>query len=122
MAANEYGATQATLSSSLRHARTRFDGRVALTKFADDSHKSARRIRLWKFSIPLPQSRIARLIAGIALIIGGMLWFLPVLGWWMLPLGLLILSSDYPRIRRLKRKGMVWLCRRIKPKRQLPKQ
>jgi len=42
--------------------------------------------------------------AGILLIIGGLFGILPVLGFWMLPLGLILLSADFPWARRLKRR------------------
>jgi len=64
-----------------------------------------------------PRSRIARLIVGTGLIIGGSLWFLPVLGWWMLPVGIAILSTDYPRIRRMRRKAILLLYRIAQAKR-----
>jgi hypothetical protein len=35
----------------------------------------------------------------ILLTIGGCLWFLPVLGLWMLPAGLLLLAIDLPTLR-----------------------
>ena len=38
--------------------------------------------------------------AGVALIGGGVLSFLPVLGIWMLPLGVALLAQDVPVIRR----------------------
>ena len=41
-----------------------------------------------------------RVPAGVALIGGGVLSFLPVLGIWMLPLGLALLAQDIPVIRR----------------------
>ncbi len=41
-----------------------------------------------------------RVPAGIALIGGGVLSFLPVLGIWMLPLGLALLAQDIPVIQR----------------------
>ncbi|HTO41508.1 MAG TPA: hypothetical protein VL026_11075 [Rhizomicrobium sp.] len=47
---------------------------------------------------------------------GGTLGFLPILGFWMLPLGLLILSVDYHPVRRLRRKIEVWWGRRQKNK------
>ncbi|WP_137109985.1 hypothetical protein [Rhodobacter sp. SY28-1] len=55
----------------------------------------------------------------IMLIIGGLLSFLPVLGIWMLPLGLLLLAVDLPVLRgpisvliiRTRRKGKLWLRR-----------
>lgn len=39
--------------------------------------------------------RIARAALGILLILGGMLGFFPVLGFWMIPLGLVILAADF---------------------------
>lgn len=41
-----------------------------------------------------------RMILGVLLILGGLLWFLPVLGIWMLPLGLLLLTSEFPLLKR----------------------
>lgn len=35
----------------------------------------------------------------VLLTIGGLLWFLPFFGIWMLPLGLLLLAVDLPRLR-----------------------
>lgn len=52
----------------------------------------------------LPRSQLARIIIGGTLVIGGMLGFLPVLGFWMIPLGLLVLSIDFPIVRRWRRK------------------
>ncbi|MCG8695235.1 MAG: hypothetical protein MI806_28840 [Minwuiales bacterium] len=60
----------------------------------------------------LPESRIVRLGLGVALIIGGLLGFLPVVGFWMLPLGLAVLSVDIPWVRRQRRKIAIWWGRR----------
>lgn len=59
----------------------------------------------------IPASRFGRLIVGILLIIGGILGFLPVVGFWMIPLGLIVLSVDFPFIRRKRRKMEVCLGR-----------
>lgn len=59
-------------------------------------------------SISLPRSRIARILIGALLILGGILGFLPILGFWMVPLGLLVLSVDLPRVRRWRRQLVVW--------------
>ena len=54
---------------------------------------------------------------GLALVVGGLLAFLPVLGIWMLPLGLVILSDEVHQLRRPRRRFQVWagsrwpLCR-----------
>jgi hypothetical protein len=44
---------------------------------------------------------------GYALLLGGMFGFLPVLGFWMIPLGFALLSIDNPSVRRLRRKAEV---------------
>ena len=43
--------------------------------------------------------RIARLPVAFLLVLGGCFSFLPVLGVWMLPLGLMLLAVDVPLIR-----------------------
>lgn len=43
-----------------------------------------------------PTSRLIRIPLGILLVLGGVFSFLPVLGIWMLPLGLLLLALDLP--------------------------
>jgi hypothetical protein len=70
------------------------------------------RIRLGKREIPLPGSPLARIVIGSLLLLGGLLWFLPVLGLWMIPLGLLVLSIDLAFARRLRRRGEVWWGRK----------
>ncbi|MCR4268167.1 hypothetical protein [Nitratireductor sp. ZSWI3] len=62
--------------------------------------------------IPIPRSRSARLCAGGGLVVLGMFGFLPVLGFWMIPLGLLILSYDIASVRRRRRQLAVWWNRR----------
>ena len=52
----------------------------------------ARRISLFGREMPMPRSRILRVLIGIVLIVFGIFGFLPVLGFWMIPLGLLVLS------------------------------
>ena len=59
----------------------------------------------------MPATRIGRIVVGILLIIGGFLGFLPVLGFWMAPLGLLVLSVDFPAVRRFRRNHEVKLGR-----------
>ncbi len=69
-------------------------------------------IVLGKWRVPLPDSPVLRILVGSLLIVGGLLGFLPVLGFWMVPLGLLILSHDIPAVRRARRKLAVWWARR----------
>jgi purine-cytosine permease-like protein len=62
--------------------------------------------------VPLPRSRSGRVAVGIALVCGGLLGFLPVLGFWMAPLGLIVLSYEFHVVRRLRRRFVVWRERR----------
>ncbi len=64
-------------------------------------------IRLGNRKFKLPKSRFTRILIGLALIVGGVLGFLPVLGFWMIPLGVLILSYDLPLVRRWRRQWQV---------------
>nr|WP_047579801.1 hypothetical protein [Methylobacterium sp. ZNC0032] len=58
-----------------------------------------------------PDSRLIRIPAGIALIAGGIFSFLPVLGAWMLPLGLLLLAADIPILQRPMARFALWCLR-----------
>jgi purine-cytosine permease-like protein len=62
--------------------------------------------------IKLPRSRHHRIGLGVALVLAGFVGFLPVLGFWMIPLGILVLSIDLPLARRLRRRSIVWWGRR----------
>ena len=70
------------------------------------------RIHIGSRSIPLPASPVLRLVIGIVLILAGLVGFLPVLGFWMIPLGLIVLSIDLPWARRGRRRLSVWFHRR----------
>ncbi len=63
-----------------------------------------------RFKVPGP--RPVRIGIGLLLIVCGALGFLPVLGFWMIPLGLLVLSIDSPMVRRWRRRLEVWWHRR----------
>ena len=68
--------------------------------------------RLFGRSFRKPGSRKARIALGVALSVAGLFGFLPVLGFWMVPLGLLILSHEYHLLRRLRRRWEVRAGRR----------
>lgn len=65
-------------------------------------------IRLFGRRIAMPRSRLVRVALGVGLVIGGLLGFLPILGFWMVPAGLLVLSYEFALIRRLRRRTVVW--------------
>jgi hypothetical protein len=68
----------------------------------------AHKVRLFNRHWHLPQSKPIRIGLGILLVACGLLGFLPVLGFWMIPLGLLVLSVDIPIVRRWRRQLAVW--------------
>jgi hypothetical protein len=70
-------------------------------------------IKLGGYTLPLPRSRLLRIVIGVLLIIGGLFAVLPLFGFWMIPLGLLVLSIDLPRVRRWRRRFAVWFSRRF---------
>lgn len=73
-------------------------------------------IRIGRHRIRLPGDRLHRRLLGGALVAGGVVGFLPVVGFWMIPAGLIVLSVDSAPIRRFRRKSTVdfghWIKRR----------
>jgi hypothetical protein len=47
-----------------------------------------------------PSSFAVRLVVALLLILGGIFSFLPVLGIWMLPLGLMLIAQDVPFLQK----------------------
>ena len=70
--------------------------------------RMAHKVRIFNRHWHLPKSKPIRIGLGILLIALGLLGFLPVLGFWMIPLGLLVLSIDIPVVRRWRRQLAVW--------------
>lgn len=70
------------------------------------------RLKLGKISIPMPRSKAGRVAVGGGLMAGGVLGFLPVLGFWMVPVGVAVLSHDLHPVRRARRRLSVWWKRR----------
>ena len=74
------------------------------------------KINLLGYRIGVPGHPALRVVLGVALVIFGMLGFLPVLGFWMVPVGLAVLAIDFPPVRRFQRRMTIrlgnWLHRR----------
>ncbi len=75
-----------------------------------------RHIKFAGFNVRVPAHPFLRIGLGVILVIGGFLGFLPILGFWMLPLGLVVLSIDFAAVRRFRRQASVklgrWLLKR----------
>lgn len=81
-----------------------------------DFHAGRGEIRIGTRQFRLPQRAPARIALGAGLVVGGTLGFLPVVGFWMIPLGLLVLSQDIPAVRRWRRSFVVRMQRRREKK------
>ena len=55
-----------------------------------------------------PSARWVRIPLGLLLIAGGVFSILPLLGIWMLPLGLLLIAYDVPFLRRPVGRFTIW--------------
>jgi len=59
-----------------------------------------------------PSSRWIRIPVALLLVVGGVFGFLPILGLWMLPLGLVLIAQDIPFLRRPTARALIWVERR----------
>ena len=79
-----------------------------MPEILDSPPPARRKIPIFGRQVHMPESRGLRIAIGVILIFFGCLGFLPVLGFWMIPLGLLVLSIDIPIVRRWRRQLAVW--------------
>ena len=100
-----------SLGDGWRKIRKEYLAHMASTrKYRIDGERG--RLVLGRFELPFPRSRTGRVAAGSLFVAGGLLGFLPFLGFWMVPLGLIILSNDLPAVRRRRRKAEIWWRKR----------
>ena len=66
-----------------------------------------------------PSRWAVRIVAALLLVLGGLLAFLPVLGLWMLPLGLIVISQDLPFLQRPLLRAFRWADHRSRAWRQM---
>jgi hypothetical protein len=59
-----------------------------------------------------PSSRLVRFPLALLLILGGLLSFLPILGLWMLPLGLILIAQDIPPLQKPVAQLLGWVERK----------
>jgi hypothetical protein len=56
-----------------------------------------------------PSGRWLRIPTGLLLMVGGVLWFLPLVGLWMLPIGLALLADDVTVLRCVRSRALDWI-------------
>lgn len=71
-----------------------------------------RRLQAVVHRLRRPGARWIRIPAGMLLTVGGVFGILPILGFWMLPLGLMLLAEDVPPLRRATDRALVWIEQR----------
>ena len=59
-----------------------------------------------------PGTSWIRLPLGIALILAGIVGFLPILGFWMVPLGLIVVAKDVPPLQPVLVRCLDWVERK----------
>lgn len=90
------------------------------TPASEAAEPKPRTIRLFGREFAMPRSRGMRIGIGVLLVLGGIVGFLPVLGFWMIPLGIIVLSYEIAHVRRLRRKMVVRFAPRQKNGRRQP--
>lgn len=55
----------------------------------------------------IPSARWIRVPVGVLFVLGGVFAILPILGLWMLPIGMLLLAQDVPVLRRPTRRALL---------------
>lgn len=70
------------------------------------------RLAGWVRWLLAAERRTLRMFAGFLFLLGGFLSFLPLLGIWMLPLGVVLLAEDIPLFRGLSVRLFAWMARR----------
>jgi hypothetical protein len=59
-----------------------------------------------------PSMLLARILVALLLVVGGVFAFLPILGFWMLPLGLIIIAQDLPFLQPPLVRVLQWVERK----------
>ena len=90
-------------------SKSKRDLRLAFKRLEQEMPNWMGRVMRW---LRHPASRLIRVPAGLLLILGGLLAFLPVLGIWMLPLGLLLIAYDVPMLRKPMSRFTHWSAER----------
>lgn len=114
--ANEGSCPREKLETSSRAGTERADKTDAqkldaiVEKYADKIPRPLGRFTRW---MRKPELRWLRLVVGLLFIICGFIGFLPILGFWMVPLGLIILAQDIKWLQRPTLNVITWLERKF---------
>jgi hypothetical protein len=70
------------------------------------------RLAAWMQRLREPRARWVRIPVGVLFVFAGFLGFLPILGFWMLPIGVVLLSLDVPVLKGPTARALNWAERR----------
>ena len=77
---------------------------ASFAQFKKQTIRAVRKVVRWGRRLPPG----VRTVLGIPFVLGGLLGFLPVLGFWMIPVGLALIALDVPPLARALDR---WLAR-----------
>jgi hypothetical protein len=98
---------QCATNNTLAHAAGANDQHVELL-----IERLPRRARSVVRFLRQPSGRRFRIPAGVFLTFAGLLGFLPIVGFWMLPIGLALLADDVQLLRSCRTRILDWIERR----------
>ena len=87
----------------------------AAPDFDEEARKLQARLPRWAgaaFRWGIESSPFIRWPIAIILVFGGFLGFLPILGFWMAPLGLILIAEDLPFLRPPLARLFAWILRK----------
>jgi hypothetical protein len=110
MAVARNGASDPALlpDSTIEEGRVSEGKRILRQAFKDLERELPERVARVVRSLRHPDARWVRIPVGLLAVVGGIFSFLPVLGIWMLPLGLLLLAYDIPFLRKPVGRFTIW--------------
>jgi hypothetical protein len=114
------GAEKSALAGFAAHTHVGGTGRNVTLK---EHRKALAQVKIGNYALKLPENRLARIGIGVSLVFLGLLGFLPILGFWMIPAGVLVLATAVPAVRRFNRRVLIavrgwWIGR--KPRQRSP--
>lgn len=83
-------------------------GHLELRKSTRSAHNGTMKAPNSYYRSAVTAPRALRVLVGFLLVVGGIFGFLPVLGFWMIPLGLLVVFFEVPWVRGLWRRSRAW--------------
>jgi hypothetical protein len=90
--------------------QSRAELNAELSRLAEQLPPLAARLVGW---LRGPSSGFVRIPLALLLIVGGLVGFLPILGFWMIPLGLALLAQDVPFLQKPMAHVIRWVADKL---------